>query len=137
MATFFGGDLAAGGGGNGLLGTVALGGLLLLGLALGDGLGGVLLDQADHGVRRLGTHAGPVGQAILSDAQGLFTTAGQRVVEADALDETAIAAVALVGNHDVVERARLGAAAGESNDDHDLSFGWRSPKIGASMGFFG
>jgi ribosomal protein S16 len=25
---------------------------------------------------------------------------------------------------DVVERTVLGAAAGESNDDHDLSFGW-------------
>src|SRR3989344_1582916 len=46
------------------------------------------------------------------------------VVEADALDEAAITAHALVSNDDVEERTALGAAAGESNDDHDLSFGW-------------
>src|SRR5690606_3980340 len=90
----------------------------------GSGLGGSLLDQASHGVGGLGTHAGPVGQAVLGDAQGFLTATGQGVVEADALDETAIAAVALGGNHDVVERTGLRAAAGESNDDHDLSFGW-------------
>jgi len=33
-------------------------------------------------------------------------------------------AVMLGGDHDAVDRTALGAAAGESNDDHDLSFGW-------------
>src|SRR5690606_5097506 len=46
------------------------------------GFGGRLLDQAGHGVRRGGAHAGPVGQAVLGNAQGFFAALGQRVVEA-------------------------------------------------------
>ena len=46
-----------------------------------------------------------------------------------ALDEAAIAAHALVGYDDVVERASFRAAAGESNDDHDESFGWKTQRL--------
>ena len=46
------------------------------------------------------------------------------VREAEALDERTVAARALVGDDDVEERTGLGAAAGESDHDHDLSFGW-------------
>ena len=46
------------------------------------------------------------------------SSAGDRVVEADALDEAAVAAAARVGDDDVVERALLGAAAGQSDHDH-------------------
>ena len=39
----------------------------------------------------------------------------QRIVEADLLDEAAVARIAAVGDDDVVVRAFLGAAAGETN----------------------
>jgi hypothetical protein len=77
-----------------------------------------------------------VVQAIDSDAQRLFTTAGQGVVKTQALDEAAIATVALVGNDDVVERTGFSTAARKSDDDHDESFGWRGAKIDTSAGLF-
>ena len=43
----------------------------------------------------------------------------------DALNETTVAAGALVGHNDIEERACFGTATGESDDDHDLSFGCR------------
>src|SRR5690606_28489055 len=89
-------------------------------------LGG-LANQALDGGRGLRAHALPVAQAVLGDAQGLFAALGGRVVEAQALDEAAIAAGALVGHDDVEERTALGAAARESNHDHDESFGWLRP----------
>jgi len=53
---------------------------------------GSLVDQAFDGGRSLGTHAFPVGQAILGNAQAFLAALGDRVVETDALDEAAIGA---------------------------------------------
>ena len=50
-----------------------------------------LLDQAFHSGRNLRTHARPVGQAVLRDAQALFLFGGAGVVKTNALNETAIA----------------------------------------------
>jgi hypothetical protein len=44
----------------------------------------------------------------LHDAQTFFAFTGERVVETDALDETAITAVTRVGRNDIEERALLG-----------------------------
>src|SRR5665647_1766365 len=72
-----------------------------------------LIDQALHRWRGLGADAFPVSQAIL----------GNRVVKPEALDEAAVATGALVSNDNIEKRACFGTATGESNDDHDLSFG--------------
>ena len=52
------------------------------------------------------------------DAQRLAAGGGFRVVEPDALDEAAVARVARVGNHHVVEGPVLGATAGQTNNNH-------------------
>ena len=46
------------------------------------------------------------------EAQRLLALRGDGVVEADALDEAAVAAVARIRNDDIEERALLGAATG-------------------------
>jgi len=79
-----------------------------------------LLQQAFDRGRSLRTDGTPVGQAILGDAKAFFLVGRDRVVEPEALDESTVTAGALVGDHDVEERAGLGAAARESNDDHCL-----------------
>jgi hypothetical protein len=83
------------------------------------GLGGGLARQTLDGGRRLRADALPVSQAILRDAQTFLTFGGTGVVEANALDEAAIATHALIGNQDAVERATFGAAARETNNDHE------------------
>src|SRR6218665_2738067 len=88
---------------------------------LGGLLGGSLLDQAFHGGGSLGAHALPVGQAVLGDTDAFFLVGGDRVVETDALDEVAVTTAALVSHNNVEEGASLGAAAGKSDHDHDLS----------------
>jgi hypothetical protein len=77
----------------------------------------------------LSAYAEPVSQTVLLNAQTLFATLGDRVVKTDTLDETAIAANAFVSHNDIEKRTVLGTAARESNDDHDLSFGWWEDKI--------
>jgi hypothetical protein len=62
----------------------------------------------------------------MGNAQGFFAALGDRVVKPNALNEAAIATHALVGHNDVEKWAGFCAAAGESNDDHGLSFGWLS-----------
>ena len=71
-------------------------------------------------------HTNPVSQAIVRNTQTFFTVFGQRVVKAQAFDEAAIAAHALVGDDDVEEGTGLGAAARKTNNDHDVfeSCGW-------------
>jgi len=81
-----------------------------------------------HRGRGLGTHALPVAQAVHGYAQAFLAGCCQRVVKTDALNKPAVTAVALVSDDDVEKRAMLGAATGESNHDHDLSFGWRGDK---------
>src|SRR5438067_11359825 len=65
-------------------------------------------DQASHGRRQLCANALPVSQTLSGDAQALCGARRHRVVEADALDEAAVATVARIGCDDVVERALLG-----------------------------
>ncbi len=60
--------------------------------------------------------------AIERDPEVLLGLGGLGVVEADALDEAAIARHARIGDDDVVEGAVLGSAAGHANDDHEANF---------------
>jgi len=85
---------------------------------------GRLLNQTLDRWRALSAHASPVGQTVLRNAQAFFATFGDRVVETDTLDEATIATNALVCHNNVEKRTGFRAAAGESNDDHDESFGW-------------
>src|SRR5207247_1781179 len=66
--------------------------------ALRGGLGRGLLDQALDRGRSLRANALPVGQAVLRDADAFLVVLGDRVVEAQALDERAVAPLALVGH---------------------------------------
>ena len=79
---------------------------------------GSLAGQALDGGRSLRAHALPVRQAVLRQAQALFAFNGAGVVKANALDEAAIAAHALVSHDDAVERAGLGATTGKTDNDH-------------------
>jgi hypothetical protein len=88
-----------------------------------SGLFGMLFDQAFNGRRHLCTHTTPVRQAILNDADAFFVFSGDRVVKTNALNETAIAACALVSNNNVKERTCFGTTPGKSDNDHDYSFG--------------
>ena len=72
---------------------------------LGGSLGG-LLDQTGNGRRQLGAVLLPVGQAIVASS-GCFGIPRPPDCRTDALDETAVAAVARVGGDDVVERTLL------------------------------
>src|SRR5690606_3046852 len=58
-----------------------------------------------------------------------FSTCSNRIEEADTLNEAAIARVAAVGHGQVIERALLGAATGETNSYH-VNIG---PVVGASL----
>jgi hypothetical protein len=61
---------------------------------------------------------GPELHAIQVDSQTLFLATGNGIEEPDALDETAITGIALIGNGDVVERLLLGTGTSQSNSDH-------------------
>src|SRR6185295_9931524 len=93
-------------------------------------LGGALrlLDQALDRRRHLRAVAGPVLDAVEGDAQRLLGTRGDRVVEADALDEAAVATQARIGDDDVEEGALLRAATCKPDHDHD-GFLWRAGRI--------
>jgi hypothetical protein len=88
-----------------------------------------LTNQAFHSGRSLCTNTRPVGQTVLCDAQTLFATFGCGVVEADALEEAAIATHPLVGDDDIEKRTCFRAAAVQTNNNHDLSLGgWVCPE---------
>ncbi len=72
--------------------------------------GWLLGDQTGNGWRQLCANALPVSQTVSGDAQTDFATGCHRVVEADTLDEAAVAAIARVRCNDVEERALLGAS---------------------------
>jgi hypothetical protein len=82
-----------------------------------------LADQAFHSGGRLGANALPVSQAILGNADAFFVGGSDRVVKADTLNEAAVTTGTLVSNNNIEKRASFCTATGESNDDHDLSFG--------------
>src|SRR5678815_5260073 len=83
-------------------------------------LGGALrlLDQALDRRRHLRAVPGPVLDAIEGDAQRLLAAGGDRVVEADALDEAPVATQARIGDDDVEEGALLRAATCKPDHDH-------------------
>jgi len=92
-------------------------------------LSSVLLDQTSNSRGKLGTILLPVGQAIHGDAQGFGVTGGNRVVETDTLDETAITTVTGIGNNHVVERALLGATTGKTDNNHEITFvSWKKDR---------
>src|SRR5690349_8460941 len=78
----------------------------------GSGFLARLLDQTGSGRRQLRANALPVGQTVLGDAHGLFSAGSHRIVEADALDETAVATIAGIGHNQVEERTLLCATTG-------------------------
>src|SRR5580765_977142 len=87
-----------------------------------------LLDQAANGGRHLRAVAGPVLDPVEGDAKRLLGARGDRVVEADALDEAAVATQARIGDDDVEEGALLRAATCKPDHDHD-GFLWMSGRI--------
>src|ERR1700690_4344784 len=82
--------------------------------------GGRPFPEAGDRIGQLRTLVLPVLDTIEREAQRLFAFVGDRIVEADALDETAVAAIARVGDNDVEKRTLLGAPAGKSDDDHGV-----------------
>src|SRR6185436_4847473 len=68
------------------------------------------LHEAGDGVRQLGAALLPERDAIDGQPQGFLAFRRDRVVETHALDETAVATVARVGDDYVEERTLLGAA---------------------------
>jgi hypothetical protein len=60
----------------------------------------------------------------MGNAQSFFAAFGDGVVKPNALDKAAIATHAFVSHNDVEKWTGFRAAAGESDDDHGLSFGW-------------
>jgi hypothetical protein len=71
-----------------------------------------------------------VSQTVLSNTQALFTFNSGWVVKANTLNETTIATYAFVSNNDIKKWTTFRAAAGESNDDHNDSFGWENDLFG-------
>jgi len=71
-----------------------------------------LLHEARGGGRKDRALTLPVGEALAIDAQRLVTRGRLRVVETETFDEAAVTRAARIGDHDVEERALLGAAAG-------------------------
>jgi hypothetical protein len=67
-------------------------------------------DQACNGWGQLCAYADPVSQTVFGYFEWHFLAGSHWVVEANALDETAIAAIARVGCNDVEEWALLGAS---------------------------
>src|SRR6266404_4686876 len=78
------------------------------------------LDQARDRIRQLGTLVLPVLDAFQRKTQRFFTLAGDRVVETDALDESAVATVARIGDDNVEERPLLRPTSGQSDHYHDI-----------------
>ena len=69
-----------------------------------------LINQTRDGRRQLRADALPVSQAILHNAESLFTAGSNWIVKPDAFNEAAIAAIARIGSDDVEKRALLGAS---------------------------
>src|SRR5579871_4764557 len=80
----------------------------------------VLLEQVLDALGGLGALRDPVLQALGVDTQRLFVLDGQRVVEPEALDVTAIARVAAIGRDQVIEGTLLRAAAAKTDSHHEI-----------------
>src|SRR3990170_2769506 len=88
----------------------------------GDCCGAGTLDQLGNGIAQLRALALPMADAFQFQTQRFLAFSCKRVVEADAFDETAIAAIARIRYHNVKIRAVLGAATGKTNDYHMKPF---------------
>jgi hypothetical protein len=84
----------------------------------GGSCGTGALDQLGNGVAQLSTLALPMSHTLQLQTQCFLAFRYQRVVETDALDETAIAAVARIRYHYIEKRTILGTATGKTNDYH-------------------
>src|SRR4029079_14112394 len=82
---------------------------------LGGGGGGLPLPakKLAHGLAGHRPVLDPVVQALRVDAE--LDRVAQRVVDAELLDEAAVARAAAIGGHDAVERNLLAACAGQSD----------------------
>ena len=69
------------------------------------------LNQLGNSLAQLRAFFLPVSDALKLQTQGFLTFWSNRIVKTNALDKTAIAAIARVSNYDVEEGAILGAAA--------------------------
>ena len=78
-------------------------------------------DQLGNALGQLGALSYPVLNTRSIYTQTLFVTAGDRVEETYALDETTIARSATVSYCQVVKRALFRAAACQTNSDHSCS----------------
>jgi hypothetical protein len=76
-------------------------------------------DQTTYGLAQLRALVLPVRHAIQLDAQTFSAFDCQRVVETDALDETAITTIAGIRHHHVVIRTILRTATRKTNDYHN------------------
>src|SRR6185503_6202816 len=85
------------------------------------GLGRSALDQERHAVGDLRAVLGPVLHALLVDHELLLATRRQRVVVTQALDVMAVARIAAVRRHEVVEGTLFRACARQSDLDHVCS----------------
>jgi hypothetical protein len=68
----------------------------------------------------LGTVPLPECKTLDIDHQAFFAFGSDWIVITDALNETAIATIARIGNHHIEERALLGATTGETNYNHGV-----------------
>jgi hypothetical protein len=84
----------------------------------GCGSGAGTLDQPGNGVGQLRTLALPVAYTFQLKTQRLLAFSDRRIVEANTLDETAIAAIARIRDHHIVKRTIPGTATGKTNDYH-------------------
>ena len=82
--------------------------MITMGIDSSGGSGGTgALDQLGNGVAQLRTLALPMSNAFQLQTQCFLTFRYQRIVEADALDETAIATIARISYHHIVKRTIL------------------------------
>src|SRR5690625_3188700 len=79
---------------------------------------GSFLDQLADAVGTLSALGLPVFDTSQIHSQTLFLTAGDRVEEAHALNEAAVASSTAVSDSQVVERTLLGATARQTNRYH-------------------
>ena len=73
----------------------------------------------------------PEREALGIDYQTIFVRGGDRIVVTDALDKAAVAAIARIGHHHIEKRTLLGAATGETNNNHGVLL--KSGKAGHSI----
>src|SRR5690242_20065520 len=79
------------------------------------------LHEHRNRIGQFGALTGPIRDAIVRNPKAFFLLGRHRVIEADALDEPPVAPIARIRDHNVIERTLFGAAARQSDDDHELS----------------